>query len=312
MAQPLTTGILFENHKDKLLLDWLGGWGGKDRLITEDDKHQRRVSLIGHLNAIHPNQIQILGPWELEYLNQLGKNTHHDVIAQLFSNRPAAIIVTDGLLPDPALIKMANDQDAPLFTSSVSSQKLINILQHDLEQRLAEIVVLHGVFMEVYGTGVFLRGESGIGKSELALELINRGHRLIADDAPEFSRVAPDAIRGHCPEAIQNFLEVRGLGVLNIRDMFGDSAIKPAKNLQLIVSLYFMKDVSNQPMDRLQGSKQNCTILDAEIPEVRLPVAPGRNLAVLVEAATRQHIQLLSGYNAAQDFIEKQQRLLQT
>ncbi|KPJ95546.1 MAG: hypothetical protein AMJ53_02550 [Gammaproteobacteria bacterium SG8_11] len=310
MAQPLTTGILFESHKDKLLLDWLAGQGGKDRLITDDDKHQPRVSLVGHLNAIHPNQIQILGPWELEYLNQLGKNTHHDVIAQLFSNQPAAIIVTDGLLPDQALIKMANDHNAPLFASSVSSQKLINLLQHYLEQRLAEIVVLHGVFMEVYGTGVLLRGESGIGKSELALELINRGHRLIADDAPEFSRVVPDTVRGQCPEALQNFLEVRGLGVLNIRDMFGDSAIKPAKNLQLIVSLYFMKDVANQPIDRLQGSKQNCTVLDVDIPEVRLPVAPGRNLAVLVEAATRQHIQLLSGYNAAEDFIEKQQRLI--
>ena len=311
MAQPLTTGLLFERHKDRLLLDWLAGRNGKDRLITDDDKHHPSLSLIGHLNAIHPNQIQILGPWELEYLNQLGKNTHHDVIAQLFSNQPAAIIVSDGLLPDQTLIKMANDHNAPLFTSSINSQKLINILQHDLEQRLAEIVVLHGVFMEVYSTGVLLRGESGIGKSELALELINRGHRLIADDAPEFSRIAPDTIRGNCPEALQNFLEVRGLGVLNIRDMFGDSAIKPAKNLQLIVSLYYMKDLSNQPIDRLQGSKQNCTVLDVEIPEVRLPVAPGRNLAVLVEAATRQHIQMLSGYNAAEDFIERQQRLLE-
>jgi len=312
MAQPLTTGLLFEHHKDKLLLDWLAGQSGKDRLITNDDKHQPRVSLIGHLNAIHPNQIQILGPWELEYLNHLGKNTHHDVIAQLFTNQPAAIIVTDGLLPDQTLTNMANTHNTPLFTSSVSSQKLINILQHNLEQRLAEIVVLHGVFMEVYSTGVLLRGESGIGKSELALELINRGHRLIADDAPEFSRVAPDTIRGQCPEALQNFLEVRGLGILNVRDMFGDSAMKPSKKLQLIVTLYFMKDVSNQPIDRLQGSKQNCIVLDVEIPEVRVPVAPGRNLAVLVEAATRQHIQLLSGYNAAEDFIEKQQRLLNT
>jgi HPr kinase/phosphorylase len=312
MKQPLTAGTLFEHHKDKLLLDWLAGRKGKDRLITEDDKHQPRVSLIGHLNAIHPNQIQILGPWELEYLNQLGKNTHHDVIAQLFSNQPAAIIVTDGLLPDQALIKLADNSDTPLFTASVSSQKLINILQHFLEQTLAEIVVLHGVFMEVYSTGVLLRGESGIGKSELALELINRGHRLIADDAPEFSRVSPDAVRGQCPPALQNFLEVRGLGILNIRDMFGDSAIKPAKNLQLIVSLYFMQEPANQPLDRLHGSKQTHNVLDVEIPEVRLPVAPGRNLAVLVEAATRQHIQSLSGYNAADDFSQKQQRLIQS
>jgi HPr kinase/phosphorylase len=308
----LTAEALFETHKDKLLLDWLGGYGGKDRLITDDDKQQPHVSLIGHLNAIHPNQIQVLGPWELEYLNQLGKNTHHDVIQQLFSNHPAAIIVSDGLLPEPTLIKLANDSNTPLFASSVKSHKLINILLRSLEQRLAEIIVIHGVFMEVYGTGVLLRGESGIGKSELALELINRGHRLIADDAPQFSRITPDAIRGHCPEALQNFLEVRGLGILNIRDMFGDSAIKPAKNLQLIVTLYFMKDEDKDILDRLHGSKQNCTILDMEIPEVRLPVAPGRNLAVLVEAATRQHIQLLSGYDAVEDFMQKQQRLIQS
>jgi HPr kinase/phosphorylase len=310
MAQPLTTGLLFEHHKDKLLLDWLAGRNGQDRLITDNDKNQPHVSLIGHLNAIHPNQIQILGPWELEYLNHLGKNTHHDVTAQLFSSQPAAIIVTDGLLPDQTLIKLANDHNTPLFASSISGQKLINILQHYLQQRLAEIVVLHGVFMEVYGTGVLLRGESGIGKSELALELINRGHRLIADDAPEFSRAAPDTVRGQCPQALQNFLEVRGLGILNIRDMFGDSAIKPSKNLQLIVSLYFMRDDTKQPLDRLHGSRQNHTILDVDISEVRLPVAPGRNLAVLVEAATRQHIQRLSGYNAADDFMQKQQRLI--
>ena len=311
MTQPLTAGSLFERHKHKLLLDWLAGHKGENRLITEDDKHQPRVSLIGHLNAIHPNQIQILGPWELEYLGQLGKNTHHDVIAQLFSNQPAAIIVTDGLLPDQNLIQLANKSHTPLFASSISSQKVINILQHFLQHTLAEIMVLHGVFMEVYGTGVLLRGESGIGKSELALELINRGHRLVADDAPEFSRVTPDSIRGHCPDALQNFLEVRGLGILNIRDMFGDSSIKPAKNLQLIVSLYLLRDPAKQPLDRLHGSKQKCNVLDVEIPEVRLPVAPGRNLAVLVEAATRQHIQSLSGYNAADDFIQRQQDLIQ-
>ena len=251
MVQPLTAEALFEAHKDKLLLDWLAGFNGKDRLITDDDKQLPHVSLIGHLNAIHPNQIQILGPWELEYLNHLGKNTHHDVIEQLFANHPAAIIVTDGLLPEPALIKLADDSDTPLFASSLKSHKLINILQRSLERHLAEVIVLHGVFMEVYGTGVLLRGESGIGKSELALELINRGHRLIADDAPQFARITPDAIRGHCPEALQNFLEVRGLGILNIRDMFGDSAIKPAKNLQLIALTPF----DNRTTSRIYNPK---------------------------------------------------------
>ncbi|WP_455202893.1 HPr(Ser) kinase/phosphatase [Kaarinaea lacus] len=310
MTHEITAATLFETHKNKLLLDWLAGSAGGGRLISEDDKNHPRVSLIGHLNAIHPNQVQILGPWEIEYLQGLGKNTHHDVIQQLFQNKPAAVIVTDGMPPDPSIIEQADKTETPLFASEVPSQKLINLLQYYLEHSLAEIKILHGVFMEVYGLGVLLRGEPGIGKSELALELINRGHRLIADDAPEFFRVAPDTIRGRCPEGLQDFLEVRGLGIINIREMFGDSAIKPSKNLRFIVNLYFMRDELMQKLDRLQGSKNSFVLLDVEIPEVQVPVAPGRNLAVLVEAATRQHIQLLSGYDAAEDFIQKQQRLI--
>ena len=164
--------------------------------------------------------------------------------------------------------------------------------------------------MEVHGIGVLLSGDSGIGKSELALELINRGHRLIADDAPEFSRTAPDTVRGSCPEALRDFLEVRGLGILNIREMYGDSAIKPSKNLRLIVCLTLLDNVQDYNFDRLEGSYRNIGFMDVEIPEVMIPVAPGRSLAVLVEAAARQHIQLLSGYNATQDFILKQQRLI--
>lgn len=171
---------------------------------------------------------------------------------------------------------------------------------------------MHGVFMEVHGLGVLLGGQSGIGKSELALELINRGHRLIADDAPEFSRTAPDTIRGSCPETLCDFLEVRGLGILNIREMFGDSAIKPSKNLRLIVGLSMMSEAQIRSIDRLEGTYTTVTLLDIEIPEVIIPVAPGRNLAVLVEAATRQHIQVISGYNAAEDFIRKQQQIMES
>lgn len=311
MTSNITAESLFDTHKSKLLLDWLAGRSGRDRVIRKDDKQQSRESLVGHLNAIHPNQVQILGPWELEYLKGLGKNTHHDVIQQLFQNEPTAVIITDGLLPDQTIIDLANKTHTALFASPMQSQKLITHLQYHLENSLAESMVLHGVFMEVYGMGVLLQGKSGIGKSELALELINRGHRLIADDAPEFSRSAPDTIRGRCPEPLQDFLEVRGLGILNIREMFGDSAIKPNKNLRLIVELYFMRDEQMHQLDRLTGSKQSLTLLDVEIPQVHVPVAPGRNLAVLVEAATRQYIQLLSGYNATEDFMQKQQQYLQ-
>jgi len=313
MVHKVTTDALYEIHKDKLGLEWISGREGGNRVIsTEDDLHRVRKSLIGHLNAIHPNQIQVLGQWEHKYLSSLGKNSYHDVIHQLFRNQPAAVIISDNLNIQDAILKQSTKTDTPLFLSPVSSRKLINIVQYYLENQLAETSILHGVFMEVHGLGVLLSGDSGIGKSEVALELINRGHRLIADDAPEFARTAPDTVRGSCPEALRDFLEVRGLGILNIREMYGDSAIKPSKNLRLIVHLSIMTEEQVHQIDRLQGSVQLYNLLDVEIQKVMLPVGPGRNLAVLIEAATSQYIQILSGYNAAEDFIKKQQKLLES
>lgn len=310
MSQLITALALYEAHKNKLSLQWVGGFTGKQRVIEPDESADSRTSLIGHLNAIHPNQIQVLGRWEYEYLASLRKNSHHDVLQMLYQNEPAAIIIADDLPTEEILVRMADDTGTPLFCSPMSSQKLIGRLQYYLDIKLAETHIMHGVFMEVHGMGVLLCGQAGIGKSELALELINRGHRLIADDAPEFSRSAGDTVRGRCPEALRDFLEVRGLGILNIREMYGDSAIKPSKNLRLIVRLIMMEDVKDHGYDRLEGSYRSFSFMDVDIPEVLIPVAPGRSLAVLVEAAARQHIQLLSGYNATQDFILKQQDLI--
>lgn len=172
-------------------------------------------------------------------------------------------------------------------------------------------MVVHGVFLEVHGMGVLLTGESGVGKSELALELLTRGHRLIADDAAEFSRVGPDIVRGRCPEALRDFLEVRGLGILNVRAMYGDSAIKLSKDLRLVIHLQRLASQDLQQLDRLQGIYRTHSILDIEVPEVTLPVAPGRNLAVLVEAAVRDHILLRKGYNASEALIKRQRELIQ-
>jgi HPr kinase/phosphorylase len=171
-------------------------------------------------------------------------------------------------------------------------------------------IVTHGVFLEVHGLGVLLTGDSGIGKSELALELITRGHSLIADDAIEFSQDGADTVRGTCPSALLDFLEVRGLGVLNIRAMYGDSAIQSSKDLCLIVHLERMAPDKIQQVNRLEGSYGQQDILGVEISKVTLPVASGRNLAVLVEAAARHHILLRKGYNASDAFITRQQEAL--
>ena len=174
------------------------------------------------------------------------------------------------------------------------------------------MLTLHGVYMEVMAIGVLITGPSGIGKSELALELISRGHRLIADDAPLFSRIAPDIINGTCSEILQDFLEVRGMGIINVRELFGDSAIKKNKYLKLIVQLQPMNREDLLALDRLEGSYKTRTILDMDIPQITLPVAPGRNLAVMMECAARNHILRDSGYNASATFSKRQQKQMKS
>lgn len=172
-------------------------------------------------------------------------------------------------------------------------------------------LTMHGVFLDVLGVGVLLVGSSGIGKSEIALSLINRGHRLIADDAVLFNLMNNDTLTGNCPELLQDFLEVRGLGILNIRVMFGDTAIKESKRLQLVVRLVAMEDDTLQKIDRLHGVYRKRTILKVDVPEVTIPVAPGRNLSILVEGAVRNQVLKNTGYDASQDFINRQSKLME-
>ena len=315
MTKSLTVNQLFESHADKLALEWLAGQAGawcdiQFSLDVVDEYGDAEMPMVGHLNLIQPNRIQVLGKTELRYLESLGKNSYHDTLSKLFEEKPAFVVVSDGAAATVDLKKRAEKTGISLLSSRLKSDKLIDHLSYYLTRLLAETKTLHGVFMEVRGLGVLLRGESGVGKSELALELLTRGHRLIADDAPEFSRIAPDVIRGACPELLQGFLEVRGLGVLNVRAMYGDSAIKKDKNLRLIIHLKPIDDEDVRNIDRLVGSQQDEMVLEVAIPCVTLPVAPGRDLALLIEAAVRNHILRLGGYDAAQDFIERQSGLL--
>lgn len=177
--------------------------------------------------------------------------------------------------------------------------------------KLTEISILHGVFMEIAEIGVLLVGQSGLGKSELALDLVSRGHRLIADDAPEFTRVAADTICGTCPDALQNFLEVRGLGVLNVREMYGEKAVKSSQYLELIVKLVPADRASSKSEDRIRLPESKVDVLGVDIPMIVLSAAPHRNLAVLVEAAARSQLLGKRGYVASRDFSDRQKKLMQ-
>jgi HPr kinase/phosphorylase len=243
----------------------------------------------------------------MDYLRGLSDDGLRDAINHLFSTELAAIIVSNGESVPPVLLDSAERSVTPLFTSTLASPVLMSFLNHYLTQQLAEQTSAHGVLLEVLGVGVLIKGDAGVGKSELALELITRGHRLVADDVVELKHVAPETLEGNCPPLIRDFLEVRGLGILNIRFLFGETAVKRKKNLRLIVELVHPQEVGEVGLNRLDMIASTETILGVAIPKVRIPVAAGRNLAVLVEVAVRNHILKSRGINPVEQFIRRQQ-----
>lgn len=286
---------------------WIAGLRGEGRVLEHGQSVSRRPSLVGYLNVIYPNKVQIIGTEELNYLDGRDSRQRWEAIQKIAAYRPAALIVTKEQ-PVPAdLREMAEETDTPLWLSSKRGHELLTYLQYHLARTLAPRVTLHGVFLEVFSIGVLITGESGSGKSELALELISRGHRLVADDATEFTLIAPDVIDGACPELLQDLLEVRGLGVLNVREMFGHTSVKPSKYLRLVIHLKPLREgEETDAMTRITGDVGRRNILDVDVPMITIPVAPGRNLSVLVEAAVRSQALKSKGIDPAQTFMDRQ------
>ena len=311
MTDRLRARELFEELGDRLELRWLSGQRGAERLIERGEHLSRRPSLAGYLNVIHPNKVQIIGSAELAWLDGLDARTRWEVLLKVMESRPLAMVITQNQSCPADLRDAAEESETPLWVSPRRGYELLNLLQYHLARSLAPRVTLHGVFMEIYSIGVLVTGDSGAGKSELALELISRGHRLVADDAPEFTQIAPDVLDGTCPELLQDLLEVRGLGVLNIREMFGDTAVKRNKYLRLVVHLEQTPQQSDEAMARITGETHSRKVLDLDVPVVELPVAAGRNLAVLTEAAVRLHLLRSKGMDPAAAFLARHSAFLQ-
>ena len=309
MTQParISARELFDQLEKRLGLRWVAGQRGEQRVLESGEHLQRRPALAGYLNTIHANKVQIVGSEELNYLDGLDSRQRWESLARIVNDTPLALVITKNREAPQDLRDAANESDTPLWVSSRRGHDLLTYFQYHLARALAPRITLHGVFMEIHSIGVLITGESGLGKSELAMELISRGHRLVADDAPEFTQIAPDVLDGTCPEMLQDLLEVRGIGILNIRDMFGDTAVKRNKYLRLIVHLQ-RQDLAadGAEVDRLYGDLGTRPVLDLDIPLIRLPVAAGRNLAVLTEAAVRSHVLKSKGFDAAQTFIDRQ------
>ena len=303
---------LFDALQERLQLRWLSGIDGRARTLEAGDTRAGRPSLAGYLNRIYPNNVQILGTEELTWLDSLDARQRWETIHRVVDDKPLALVISkDQPCPEDLLVA-AEESGTPLWVSSRRGHELLNHLQYHLARKLALRVTLHGVFMEIYSIGVLITGESGSGKSELALELVTRGHRLVADDAPEFTQIAPDVLDGACPELLQDMLELRGLGVLNIREMFGDTAVKRNKYLRLIVHLSRPQDApSPMGIERLTGDLGSRRVLDLDVPMITLPVMPGRNLAVLTEAAARMHLLRTKGVDPAAAFMARHSHFLE-
>ena len=293
---------LVDDNADDVAFEWLAGHAGENRPLPDDGR--AAADLIGHLNLIHPARIQVFGHEELAYYKRFDpkRRIHH--IEELASGGVPAIILAHGLETPGDLVDVCDRISVPLLKTGVSAAETIDRLRIYLSKRFAPKITVHGVFMDVLGLGVLITGESGLGKSELALELISRGHGLVADDAVELSRTAPHVIDGHCPALLQNMLEVRGLGLLNIRTIFGETSVRRKMKLKLIVHL--VRASAQEKFERLPLQETTQEILGEPIAKVTLQVAAGRNLAVLVEAAVRNTILKLRGIDTLQEFMEKQ------
>ncbi|MDQ3495797.1 MAG: HPr(Ser) kinase/phosphatase [Pseudomonadota bacterium] len=316
MNARITAQELFDQQRERLELRWLAGQNGATRVLEAVETVARRPSLAGYLNIIYPNKVQIFGSEELAWMDGLDSRQRWETIEKIIQYRPLAMVISKGQSCPDDLRAAAEESDTPLWSAPRRGHELLNHLQYHLARKLAPRVTLHGVFMEIYSIGVLITGESGSGKSELALELVTRGHRLVADDAPEFTQIAPDVLDGACPPLLQDLLELRGLGVLDIREMFGDTAVKRNKYLRLIVHLNRADEDTATSWDedgmvRLTGDLGSRHVLDLDVPMITLPVMPGRNLAVLTEAAARTHILRAKGVNPAAAFMARHSHFLE-
>ena len=297
----ISVAQLYEDNRDKLGLAWIGGKAGGATLLRRD--HSEVAALVGHLNLIHPNRIQVLGNHEVAHLAAFEEADLFRMLGNLFAVHPAAIVIADGAPADVRMLRAAEASGVAVLVSDAPGAQLIDRLRRYLGKALAETTERHGVCMDVLGLGVLITGDSGVGKSELALELISRGHGLVADDVVEVSRIAASTLECRCPPMLKDFLEVRGLGVLDIRTIFGETAVRPKMNLRLVVQL---DRPGTTESERLPLHEQSEDILGVAVRKVVIPVAAGRNLAVLLEAAVRNYILQLRGIHSTAEFMERQ------
>ncbi len=298
---------LRDDTRFHLALELVAGAEGLGREIDHPRVQKPGLALAGFVQSIQPNRLQVLGRTEIEYLSTLDDVAQQRALDLLFDAGIACAVVTTGLAAPPRLLHAAQDHKIPLFLTQLSSGTFIGRVHEFLEEHLSPEIALHGVLMDVFGVGVMLTGHSGIGKSECALDLILRSHRLVADDVV-LVRQRKSQLIGMGSPITRHHMEVRGLGIINVRDLFGAASVRERKRLELVVEMIDWN--ADAEYDRVGIDEQYESILDIDVPKVVLPIRPGRNVASIVEVAARNHLLKLQGHNAAQKFKESLERRL--
>ena len=307
----ISADLLFEDFRSSLRWEWLAGLGASERHFDEVAVRAARsgADLVGYLNYIHPYRAQVLGEREVNYISKCSAADGARRIARIVTLEPPVLVLADGQVAPPELIAMCERAQIPLFSTLESAAFVVDVLRAYLSKHFADRTSMHGVFMDILGLGVMITGESGLGKSELGLELISRGNGLVADDAVDLFRINQTTIEGRCPELIQNLLEVRGIGLLDIRAIFGETAVRRKMRLKLIVHLV-RKETLERDYERLPHEPLTQDVLGVPVRKVVIQVVAGRNIAVLVEAAVRNTILQLRGVDTYQEFISRHQRAM--
>ena len=292
--------ILDDKKLDKILRLLAGKDGLNKKYIMKSQINRPGLLLSGYESFFHEDRIQIFGKTEVNYLNDIGNEKSRAALERFFRYNIPCIIVSAGQAIPSIFIELANKTSIPLFSTEEETEYLVTQLQDFLEERIAPMTSVHGVLVDMYGVGVLIQGSSGIGKSETALELIQRGHRLVADDIVDIRRLPGPRLIGEGSEVIRHHMEIRGLGIINVKQIFGVGAIREKKKIELIVKLEEWKEASNY--DRLGLDDMSVELLGVEVPYLLIPVKPGRNLSVIIEVGAMNQRLKYQGYHSAVEF----------
>ncbi|TVX88019.1 HPr(Ser) kinase/phosphatase [Paenibacillus agilis] len=299
MAKKVKVSELVEQFQ----MEVLAGEQGMKRLITVDDLHRPGLEIAGYFDYHPTERIQLLGKTELTFLETLPEETRVERLRRFISPELPSIIITRGLDVPTELVQICEENEVPLLRSPLASTTLVSRITSFLERKLAPTATIHGVLVDVYGVGMLITGGSGIGKSETALELVKRSHRLVADDAVEIRQTSDNQLHGTAPDLIRHLLEIRGIGIINVMTLFGAGAVRNNKRISVVIKLETWQQ--DKQYDRLGLDEETTRILDTDVPLVTIPVRPGRNLAVIIEVAAMNYRLKRMGYNAALQFTNK-------